>query len=294
MGRKSFKESNEETQAMDLVAQSAESQTARKQEINDRFLEKGEIYSLNACLEKARIYQEQMANGMIGLGTQILLLKVNEAHGNFMAAIEELGLSYRSAKYAMDAALKFGKLQTSATLESLGNAKIRALTVLDEDTVQTLDEGGEIDGIGTFDDVARMTVRELKKALRDLRAERKAQEEKHAKQVEALEEVVRKKESTISELEMEVAGRQPPTKEQVAENLLAELRVPIMRELAAANESVRQCIRIIDQAENINGVAQDQLTSFSEQCSELFSLLDDNYQNFCQAMEYITPGKPEA
>lgn len=294
MGRKSFKESNEETQAMDLVAQSAESQAARKQEINDRFLEKGEIYSLNGCLEKARVYQDQMANGMLGLGVQLLLIKENEDHGNFMAAIEELGLAHRSANYAMSAALKFGNSQTSANFAMLGKEKIRVLTVLDDDSVEQLSEGDSLEGIGTLDDVARMTVRELKKALRDLRAERKAQEEKHAKQVEALEEVVRKKESTISELEMEVAGRQPPTKEQVAENLLAELRVPIMRELAAANESVRRCIRIIDQAENINGVTQDQLTSFSEQCSELFSLLDDNYQNFCQAMEYITPGKPEA
>lgn len=295
MGRKPLKDTaSEETQAMDLVAQSVTAKENRKQEINRRFLEVGETYNLHVCIEKARMYQDQMASGMLGLGVQLLLIKENEDHGNFMAAIEELGLAHRSANYAMSAALKFGNSQTSANFAMLGKEKLRVLTVLDDDSVEQLSEGDSLEGIGTLDDVARMTVRELKKALRDLRAERKAQEEKHAKQIEALEEVVRKKESTISELEMEVAGRQPPTQEQVAENLLAELRVPIMRELAAANESVRRCIRIVDQAENIKGVAQDQLTSFSEQCGELFSLLDDNYQNFCQAMEYITPGKPEA
>lgn len=66
-----------------------------------------------------------------------------------------------------------------------------------------------------------------------------------------------------------------------------------MRELAAANESIRRCIQIVEQAQKIDGVTVDQLIKFSEQCNELFSLLDDNYQNFCQAMEYIRPDKQE-
>lgn len=293
MGRKPLEESNEEAQVMDLVAQSAEAKEKRKQEINARFLEEGEHYSLNACLEKARIYQEQMASGMLGLGAQLLLLKANEVHGNFLAAIEELGLAERSARYAMEAALKFGNRHTCADLNGLGNAKIRALTVLDDDSAQDLVNGGEVDGLGTLDDVEQMTVRELKKALRELRNERAKIQEEHEKKLEAVEKVVGQKESKISELEMELAGRQPFTKERIADNLLAELRIPIMRELAAANESVRRCIQIVEQAQKIDGVNVDQLTNFSEQCNELFSLLDDNYQNFCQTMEYIRPEKQE-
>ena len=113
MGRKPKEEiTDENTQAMELVAQSAQNALQRKEEINARFLEEGERYSLNACLEKAKIYQEQMANGMLGLGAQLLLLKVNEGHGNFMTAVEELGLSQTSANYAMSAALKFGEFKT--------------------------------------------------------------------------------------------------------------------------------------------------------------------------------------
>ena len=128
MGRKPLEESNEESQVMDLVAQSAEAKEKRKQEINNRFLEEGESYSLNACLEKARIYQEQMASGMLGLGAQILLLKANEVHGNFMAAIEELGLSYRSAKYAMDAALKITTTRQTGGLNTAYKAGSQAET----------------------------------------------------------------------------------------------------------------------------------------------------------------------
>lgn len=284
MGRKPLTDTtSEESQAMDLVAQSVNAKENRKLEINSRFLETGETYNLHVCMEKARMYQDQMASGMLGLGAQLLLMKENEVHGNFMAAIEQLGLSVRSADYAMAAADKFGN---SPTLANLGSSKLKALTVLDDDSVAHLAEGDEVEGLGTADDIAKMSVRELRAALRKEKQER--QEERTA-----LEEVVRKKESTISELEMEVAGRQPFTKERIADNLLAELRVPIMRELAAANESVRRCIQIVEQAQKIDGVNVDQLTNFSEQCNELFSLLDDNYQNFCQTMEYIRPEKQE-
>lgn len=284
MGRKPLTDTtSEEAQAMDLVAQSVNAKENRKLEINSRFLETGETYNLHVCMEKARMYQDQMASGMLGLGAQLLLMKENEVHGNFMAAIEQLGLSVRSADYAMAAADKFG---SSPTLANLGSSKLKALTVLDDDSVAHLAEGEEVEGLGTADDIAKMSVRELRAALRKEKQER--QEERTA-----LEEVVRKKESTISELEMEVAGRQPFTKERIADNLLAELRVPIMRELAAANESVRRCIQIVEQAQKIDGVNVDQLTNFSEQCNELFSLLDDNYQNFCQTMEYIRPEKQE-
>ena len=284
MGRKPLTDTTSEAaQAMDLVAQSVNAKENRKLEINSRFLETGETYNLHVCMEKARMYQDQMASGMLGLGAQLLLMKENEVHGNFMAAIEQLGLSVRSADYAMAAADKFGD---SPTLANLGSSKLKALTVLDDDSVAHLAEGEEIEGLGTADDIAKMSVRELRAALRKEKQER--QEERTA-----LEEVVRKKESTISELEMEVAGRQPFTKERIADNLLAELRIPIMRELAAANESVRRCIQIVEQAQKIDGVNVDQLTNFSEQCNELFSLLDDNYQNFCQTMEYIRPEKQE-
>ena len=295
MGRKPLSDtSDENTESMELVAQSVEAKAARKQEINARFLEEGESYNLTVCLEKARMYQDQMASGMLGLGAQLLLLKANEEHGNFMAAVEELGLSYRSANYAMNAALKFGKVQTSATFEGIGKEKIRILTVLDDEKAKDLVNGEEVDGLGDLDDVAKMTVRELKKAVRELRNERTKLQEEHEKKLEAVEKVVGQKESKISELEMELAGRQPPTKEQLAQTALDGLKAPIMRELAAANEALRSCRQIVAQAQKIEGVNVDQLTAFSEQCNDLFQLLDDSYQDFCQDMEYIRPTKQEA
>ncbi len=294
MGRKPLSDiSDENTESMELVAQSVEARASRKQEINTRFLEEGETYNLMVCLEKAKMYQEQMASGMLGLGAQLLLLKANEEHGNFIAAVEELGLSVRSADYAMSAALKFGNSHTCANFEMLGNSKIRALTVLDDDDAQDLVNGEKIDGLGSLDDVAQMTVKELKKALRELRNERTKTQEEHAKQLEAVEEVVRRKEGKISELEMELAGKQPPTKEELAQKSLEEIRREMAGKLATMSATLDELSRLLMQAQETDSVTIDQLQSLSDGVAEFYSLFDDKYQDFNQDMENIRPMKRE-
>lgn len=294
MGRKPLSDiSDENTESMELVAQSVEAKASRKQEINTRFLEEGETYNLMVCLEKAKMYQEQMASGMLGLGAQLLLLKANEGHGNFIAAVEELGLSVRSADYAMSAALKFGNSHTCANFEMLGNSKIRALTVLDDDDAQDLVNGEKIDGLGSLDDVAQMTVKELKKALRELRNERTKTQEEHAKQLEAVEEVVRRKEGKISELEMELAGKLPPTKEELAQKSLEEIRREMAGKLATMSATLDELSRLLMQAQETDSVTIDQLQSLSDGVAEFHSLFDDKYQDFNQDMENIRPMKRE-
>lgn len=294
MGRKPLSDiSDENTESMELVAQSVEAKASKKQEINTRFLEEGETYNLMVCLEKAKMYQEQMASGMLGLGAQLLLLKANEAHGNFLAAIEELGLAERSARYAMEAALKFGNRQTSADLNILGKEKIRALTVLDDDDAQDLVNGEEVTGLGNLDDVAQMTVKELKKALRELRNERTKTQEEHEKQLEAVEEVVRRKEGKISELEMELAGKQPPTKQELAQRSLEEIRREMIGRLSSMSATLDELNRLLSQAQETDGVTIDQLQSLSDGVAEFYSLFDDKYQGFNQDMENIRPMKRE-
>lgn len=294
MGRKPLEAStDEDTRVMDLAVQSAQNALQRKEEINARFLEDGENYSLNACLEKAKVYQEQMASGLLGLGAQLLLLKANEEHGCFLAAVEQLGLSARSAQYAMSAAMKFGNTQTSAYLGDLGKEKLRALTVLDDDEAKDLVNGETIEGLGNLDDVEKMTVRELKLALRKLRNEKEVAEEEHAKQLEAVENVVRKKESKISELEMEVAGKQPPTKEELAEQSLKEIRKQMIIRFSSMNAELDELNRLLARAQETEGVTVDQLDSLADGVGEFYSLFDDKYQDFNQDMENIRPMRRE-
>ena len=175
----------------------------------------------------------------------------------------------------------------------LGKEKIRALTVLDDDDAQDLVNGEEVTGLGNLDDVAQMTVKELKKALRELRNERTKTQEEHEKQLEAVEEVVRKKESKISELEMELAGKQPPTKQELAQRSLEEIRREMIGRLSSMSATLDELNRLLSQAQETDSVTIDQLQSLSDGVAEFYSLFDDKYQGFNQDMENIRPMKRE-
>lgn len=283
MGRRKLEDSDGATQALDAMSQDAENRELVLRSDDERFLENGETYNLHLCMEKARMYQEQMANGLLGLGAQLILIKNHEEHGSFMAAVEDLGLASRSANYAMAAARKFGN---SPTLANLGSSKIKALTVLDDDDVAQLSDGAEVSGLGTVDDIAKMSIRELRNALRK---EKKEREDERI----ALEEVVCKKESTISALEMEVAGRQPPTQEQLAGLALDEMRKSLVGSLSVAKDTLTSARILIANAQETECVTVEQLDKWIEDASWIASLLDDTYQELMQDMENIRPARQE-
>jgi signal transduction histidine kinase len=84
-------------------------------------------------------------------------------------------------------------------LDRIGTSKLFELLVLDDDDANTLSQGGEVDGIGDLDDIARMTVRELRAALRELRAE-------SAEKDKLLEAKNKKLDQLTAQLEREKAG----------------------------------------------------------------------------------------
>lgn len=71
----------------------------------------------------------------------------------------------------MNATLRFidpKMKQAQPKLMTLGKSKLLELLVEDDDTLLELAEGGEVNG-NTFDDVDRMTIKELRVALRESR-----------------------------------------------------------------------------------------------------------------------------
>ncbi|WP_222703991.1 hypothetical protein, partial [Treponema pectinovorum] len=166
--------------------------------------------------------------------------------------------------------------------------------VLDDESARNLVNGETIGGLGNLDDVEKMTVKELKEKLRQLRDEKARLEEEHSKQLEAVENVVRKKESKISELEMEVAGKQPPTKEELAEQELKDVRKQMVIKFSEMNTTLDELNALLGKAQGLDGVTVDLLQSLSDGIAEFYSLFDDKYQDFNQDMEYIRPLKKEA
>jgi hypothetical protein len=103
-------------------------------------------------------------------GKMLLLLKERVSHGDFQQRLERLGVGSRAAQRLMQSCLKFSNASAPThLLKAIGNqAKLIELLILDDDEVQELAEEGSTLGI-TLDDLASMSQKELRSALRKAR-----------------------------------------------------------------------------------------------------------------------------
>lgn len=142
-------------------------------------------YERARIVHEAHFYMTQSAEAMLEAGKRLVILKENEPHGDFVEIVEnQLGLHVRAAQRMMKASLKYlspALESKTTTLSHLGKAKLFELVSEDDEELIELAEGGTVAGL-TLDDIDRMSVRELRKALReskeDLAASRKLNAEK--------------------------------------------------------------------------------------------------------------------
>ncbi|PTS85513.1 hypothetical protein DBR00_06980 [Pseudomonas sp. HMWF032] len=157
--------------------------------------------SVEACLE-------------VGRGLQVL--KAATQHGNFIDRLDVLGLDRKVAVKFMASAAKFASLGGSSALtKALGNqSKLFEMLVLDDEEIQELELTGQT-GELTLDDVATMSVKELRKALRETRQDKEAQGR-----------VLADKNARIDELATRLAKQpliQVPTPDEAAKKLRQEV-----------------------------------------------------------------------
>src|SRR5690554_3872644 len=114
--------------------------------------------------------QARVTMELFHIGARLLLLKEQCAHGDFMERTERLGLSPRVSQQIMQVTLKFSNTNSNSHLQKIGKTKLLELLILDNDEIKELSEEGSVRGI-KLDDVDRMSVRELRKQLRDAKAQ---------------------------------------------------------------------------------------------------------------------------
>jgi hypothetical protein len=115
--------------------------------------------SVEACLE-------------VGKGLRVL--KVACQHGNFMVRLDELGIEASVARRFMDTANKFAKRATSHVLGAAGGqSKLFEMLILDDEQIEELELTGQT-GELALDDIATMSVKELRMAVREARADKDA------------------------------------------------------------------------------------------------------------------------
>lgn len=157
-------------------------------------------YSLPAdCTDPDLIQRDISANmrrsveACLEVGRGLSVLRAACQHGQFMTRLDVLGLEPRVAQRFMASARKFSNAASTPLLAAAGNqTKLFELLVLDDDQVEELELTGQT-GELKLDDIATMSVKELRAALREERAERAATDKLLAEKRGELDEAKRAK-----------------------------------------------------------------------------------------------------
>lgn len=165
--------------------------------------------SVEACLE---------------VGRGLSVLKVACEHGQFIARLDVLGIDRKVAAKFMQAASKFANVSSTRHLTAaLGNqTKLFEMLVLDDEQIEELELTGQT-GELRLDDVATMSVKELRAKVRELRNE-----------VTAKEEVLSKRSAQINTLEEKLSR----SKSVPADEVLLELRQAAAKEFGQVKADI--------------------------------------------------------
>lgn len=158
-------------------------------------------YQLPAeCVDPDLIQRDIAANmrrsveACLEVGRGLTVLKAACHHGMFMARLDVLGIDDGVARKFIRAATKFSNRSSTTVLtNALGSqTKLFEMLVLDDDQIEELELTGQT-GELKLDDVATMSVKELRAKVRELKNEVTAKEDvltNRAKQINSLEEKV--------------------------------------------------------------------------------------------------------
>lgn len=153
------------------ITESANAEAQRSQEIMAAYGD-NLPYDRNRIIHEAQFFITQSAESMLQLGKRLLVLKEHEPHGEFVDIVEhQFGMDPRIAQKMMQASAKFlsPRLESKAkSISLLGKTKLYDLMLLDDESIESLAEGGTVAGM-TMDDIDRMSSRELRQALREAR-----------------------------------------------------------------------------------------------------------------------------
>ncbi|MER8255756.1 MULTISPECIES: DUF3102 domain-containing protein [Acinetobacter calcoaceticus/baumannii complex] len=217
--------------------------------------------TVGALEDEIRFYQRRTVEACLELGKRLILLKEMTPHGEFKQRTDMLNINERAARRFMSAALKFSKTDNSTVLKAAGNqSKLLELLVLDDEEIAELSNGGSVNDI-TLDDIDRMTSSELRKKIREIKADK-----------EATDLLLQKKDQKINELDSELTKAKSPVQiKKRAENEAQQLTKKALEEANAAcltmhNDTVRFTNSINSVLDTIN---EHGLYSIQEQLEAL-------------------------
>ena len=202
---------------MEIIEHSNSNQTAMHSLMVMEQWGNGEAYNEDRWIERGRQAMRQTVEGMFELGRVLIVLKEHMTWEKFADVCEVFGMSVRAAQQLTQATRRFATPQmqkAQSKLMELGKSKLLELLVEEDETLTELADGGEVNGM-TLDDVDRMTVRELRAALRESR-----------ETAEAKDKIIADKNKKVDELAEKLAKKQTgkePKPEDVGSELTMQL-----------------------------------------------------------------------
>lgn len=172
------------------------------------------------------------AEAMLQVGLGLVVLKEACRHGEFLARLEVLGFEKSVAARYMQVARKISNVATSRHLLKAveSQSKLLELIVLDDEQLEEFALTGQTGDL-KLDAVDGMSVKELRKRIRELMLEKKADEDRIAV-----------KDRQRNEAEEQARGYKHLTPDEKVDALLVEAGKQVSEALAVINGKFRQAL----------------------------------------------------
>lgn len=160
----------------ELVTMSAEQQA-----LIDQFGD-GLPYIREIYIAESQRDMRTAAEAGVRIGRRLIVMKAHEPHGEWMSSLAQLGIGQDTAERMMAAARRLAALPNSATSRNLieaakSQSKLFELLSLPEAQFKELAVSGETGDL-SLDEIEQMTVRELRDAVREARADLEAKDQR--------------------------------------------------------------------------------------------------------------------
>jgi len=211
---------------------------------------------------------------VLDIGRGLLVLKVACGHGNFMARLEALGVGQALANKFMQSARKFSNSSSTTNLlpKVENQTKLFELLVLDDDQVEELLEIGKT-GELALDDIACMSVSELRKKLREAK-----------EKIATKDKLIKNQNETIVQLQEDALSK-PAITEDSEDNALNEALEALddakLYAIAACHaEMIAPINKVLKAVENDDVNKDFADTVISQAVRQIFSALQALAQRF--------------
>ena len=199
----------------------------------------GEAYDEKIFIERGKLKFREAQEAFFEFGRVLVVLKEHMPHGKFQETVrQEFNVSPESARKMIQATVKFCSpqmLKAQPKLLVLGKSKLFELMTEEDEDLQQLADGGSVNGL-TLDDVDRMTIKELRVALRESR-----------ETAEAKDKVIADKNKKVDELAEKLAKKQTGVKEPKAEDVGSDLLMMLSSLEVSIRSQVSRLKELFDQ-----------------------------------------------